>query len=68
MLQQFKKMLLVKQISRMINDNGSHDRTFYDQEVKLQLARARLQKAVDAVVRASTELQSLITLQDNRLH
>lgn len=68
MLEQFKKMLLVKQISRMINDNGSHDRTFYDQEIKLKHARDRLQKAVDAVVRASTELQSLITLQDNRLH
>lgn len=68
MLEQFKKMLLVKQISRMINDTGSNDRTFYDQEIKLKHARDRLQKAVDAVVRASTELQSLITLQDNRLH
>lgn len=52
----------------MINDTGSNDRTFYDQEIKLKHARDRLQKAVDAVVRASAELQSLMTIQNNRLH
>lgn len=62
-----KNTVFAKQLRRaFVEDDDYHD--FYNEQVKLQAAKVRLQSAVDAVVKASTELQMLISQHSGNLH
>lgn len=62
---------VANQFSRMIDDDGRHDKVFYYQEHKLKEAIIKLKDATDEVVRASNRLQMSLmerTPPDQQLH
>ncbi len=61
-------LTIIKQMKRIISDNGQNDKSFYDDEYRLKIALARVAEASQEVVAASQKLTYLLSSDGKLVH
>lgn len=59
---------IIKQIKRIISDDGRNDRSFYDQEYRLRDALNKVNEASEEVVKAAEKLSYLLSSDGRLIH